>query len=1012
MAAGGLFVLALHLATVTWGLSQPACEAILLAAGLGLLVARQTFGDWSKNDSASIGMVSAIAVLSLGLPSIVDISDSLTGAMGVGVFETRWLATEWLLVLMLPCVTLPMMLIGWQMFEREQSAGRLALPAFVLQFLAGIAMTVFLLGPSIGIHLAVIVLALLAVSTTIASWFWRTEEQVTQTQWASHIEWPVWCRVPTAMTVGIMTACGVRMIAQLMVTAEWVFFVELSALFFGYGVGWIFSRAAFSARYTKVEKALIATTVFSLLIAAAFPNLVDLSLRTNAQISSEALLVLIRSMMITGLLAPFGVLFALANSGFQSEETQRQSLLLWTTAGVGFLITRGILFSFLGVNGTVLVAVGFVLVPAVFLIIQHRMQLVAFWSKSHIAKVAVVASLTVILTGPLLVQRYQPGMATRLLFSTNVFNGFRAGYSQAELLAVDDGRIAAVVEGEFGTITDQRQRAVQSQLRLNGTPKSISSLDSRLCPQFSGEVLQAVVPLVLHDSPRDILVLGLRGGVPTKTALDFPIESLTTVEPDRALAKLIHHRADGPNSHNSWWHDSRHTVINADISLAAKSLKKQYDIVISNNDDDVQHHVASTTTREYFRNTAQLLKPNGLFCYRLRISDFGESPLKMAASTLQSVFSQVIAFDTAPGELLFVCSRENQPIGNGWRLRVEAPHAKQVFSQIGWDWTVITNTAFFTHEQLAKIANGNINNAANGYAALNLPKETMRWGAKWQEVSKLLANKSTRLLNQLDDQELIDEALARVSDVTMLRKIVINHPDEPWVYRKVVKDRLIDEPRSAILPVKGEGLKRMRHPDDERRLEYFKALGGSLRSQSPSTEEIQRVADFEQPYDPLVSYFIHNELARLHKRAGESNAQQELMHRLHAIFFGSMTDRSVRDIHRAIELVTDEKHVVLTDTERWDYLNSLVEVLKLRWETRGRVQALEDGIILNDIQQSSVAIEQALETMRKVAPTAGIAPRECQARENVIKRLLTKPLKTYQARLAKPRRPMKRKTAG
>lgn len=1004
-AAGTVFVLILHLATATWGLSQPVCAALLISCGIGFFVSRQSFGDWLHSDTTQQAIIMVLAIIAVLSATLNGLTDSLFDTLGQSSLESRIVTAGWLTILMIPSIALPMLFIGWLAITRVKQSERYGLPLLIIQMVCGTVVSLFLLGPWIGLQFAAVSFSLLSILTAIAAWYWPSGTSSSSDAIASNrsplresSSWPLWCRVPAAACCGIIAACSVRMVAQLMITAEWVFFVEISSLAVGFAIGWVLWQSKWQMTLFAAEKSLIAAAVFSLLIAAVFPNLVDLSLRTNAHISSETLLILIRSTIIGCLLAPIGILFAATLASNASMKSSKLSSLFWTVAACGFLVTRGLLMNVIGVSGSILLAAGIVAIPAFTILIQRSLQTRAWSPGSRLMQVVSITSLAVIVGGPFLVQRYQPEVANRLLFSTKVFNGYRAGYSQAELLAIDDGRIDAVIESEFGTLVDQRQRAVQSQLRLNGTPKSIASLNSRICPQFAGELLQAVVPLVLHQAPHDVLVLGLGGGVPSKAALEFPIQSLTSVDADRRLAQLIARRSNSADD-ASWWNDPRHSTIAADIPLAARALKKQFDVVISNADYSAQHHVAATSTRDFYQHAARRLKSDGLFCQRLRISDFGDKPIRMTASTLQSVFRHVIAFDSAPGELLFLCSMNNQPIEEGWRDRVESPQVKRSLAQIGWDWTVLTNTAYFSHEQLAEIANGKVNDVANGYAALTFPNEMMRWGAKWQEVGHLLADRSTRLLNQLADQASIDDALSRVSDVTMLRKLVTNHPDEPWVYRKVVKDRLLDEPRSQVVPVKGEGLKRVRHPDDKHRLEYFEALGKSLSRKSPSPQDIQRVAEYEKPYDPLVSYFIHNELARLYQRAGNEYSELELQHRMHAIFYGSVNDRSVRDIHRSIELVLEIGPTTLDETARWDYLNSLVEVLKLRWETRGRVNALSKGIMLNDIEQSQKTLELATTEMESIALAAGISRTATAARLKVLEMNLQRPLKVYQAKL-------------
>ena len=109
-----------------------------------------------------------------------------------------------------------------------------------------------------------------------------------------------------------------------------------------------------------------------------------------------------------------------------------------------------------------------------------------------------------------------------LLFATNVLLANRHGYSPDGLRFLDEGRLVEATEGERGTYTVWKYSGSQFQIREGGIPKSVTSVDTEVHPNYSAELLQATVPLVLHEQPNHVLILGLGAGVPLKLCLALP----------------------------------------------------------------------------------------------------------------------------------------------------------------------------------------------------------------------------------------------------------------------------------------------------------------------------------------------------------------------------------------------------------------------------------------------------------------------------------------------------------
>ncbi|NOX54503.1 MAG: hypothetical protein GXP27_08700, partial [Planctomycetes bacterium] len=286
---------------------------------------------------------------------------------------------------------------------------------------------------------------------------------------------------------------------------------------------------------------------------------------------------------------------------------------------------------------------------------------------------------------------------------------------------------------------------------------------------------------------------------------------------------------------------------------------------------------------------------------------------------------------------------------------------------------------------------------ANGRLAFRLPLDAMRWGAKRQEVMALLAPRARILAGVLGEGAQDQDIRLRLREVQTRGNLLRQYPDQYWAYRKEVKRQLTKRPRSTIRLVSGEEPRRVRHPDDRHRLDYFEALSEAVRH--PTAERIRNVETFEEPYDPLISYFLHSEVASLWARSPERDEVAELRHRLHTVYFAPAGARSVRDVIQAMELLREQPAALPDPSVRWDHLNALLQTLVDRWLNRSAVRPSSTQIALNDIDQSILAVQETLRTMDELRAKAGVSSADWKARRALLEKTLVSPLKAYRTQI-------------
>ena len=119
----------------------------------------------------------------------------------------------------------------------------------------------------------------------------------------------------------------------------------------------------------------------------------------------------------------------------------------------------------------------------------------------------------------------------------------------------------------------------------------------------------AHLPLLLHEHPREICIVGLGSGVTLGSALRHPIDhadvielSPEVVEASRYFAAENHHALDDPRARLIVGDGRSHLLLS----------KRQYDVIISEPSNPWIAGVAALFTREFFAAARDRLAPGGI----------------------------------------------------------------------------------------------------------------------------------------------------------------------------------------------------------------------------------------------------------------------------------------------------------------------------------------------------------------------------------------------------------------
>lgn len=815
---------------------------------------------------------------------------------------------------------------------------------------------------------------------------------------------------PVVVSLLILTAaCGgqihwvIQVLEFLLPATIFTLTSAASGLILGISYGCLPINRTVAARPGRSVLAQCLATVSLLTLSICFSMLVFRLVTLTGAISQVWLLHGVRWVLACCASAPLGYLWGLTTSRLDGMCERFTLGRIWSVWGgslvlavLGGIITETVLMPVCGLRLTCFVWL-WVMTSARFLEI--------FWTRevprNSVLRGVALGCTCLVAVAPAIGEGVRPELAARVLFSTNVFLADQAGIPRSELPFLDEGRLEFQTPSEHGAFTVWKAAVARHQLRENGIPRGTISTDSAVSPQDTGEVLLTLLPLTLHEEPRRVAILGLGSSVPLMTSLASPVLEVTSVESDPQLVPLMQ-RVTRNSLAGDLWTDERLTVTTADPALWVAGSTGQFDVVISNPDQSALVQSAGTYTREFYERAARRLSENGIFCQRLQYIDYGPRPLQTMAATLRSVFKHVIAVEIGLGEMAWVATNSDSGLVRSNIVdRMQSPHVRELMSAVGCDWSVMLTLAAYDAECFDKIQGKHrpaVNTAANGWFGTQLPSELMRWGAKSEEVQSQVTAHARKILNWVGEPGTDEDLLRRLAEVRGQRELVANYPDQYWGYRSQVRKQISTRPIPKIKQAKHEadpsaGL----HPDDKHRLKYFQQLSKAIHGRQAA--DVELLASFAVPYDPLISLFMHQEVAEIAAQVPELPPSFELNHRLYMVYFSPSADRSVRNAMSALRLALDKPQCVGTDADRWDVINALLQTLQMRWQNRGDVAASNARLAARDVEENIVLVERALDELPRLISDIGYSAEDWTARKRSLERNLLRPLREYRERL-------------
>ena len=541
--------------------------------------------------------------------------------------------------------TLP--LLARHAVRRNEEVGRRVGTLYAVNTLgavAGTAATAFVLLPALGLRATVYVgAATNALVFGAAALLARRAAAATAGPAASpaHLTHFHWILPLTALSGAVSFSYEVlwtRLIGQIVGGTIQGFATMLGSFLLGIALG-----SAVAARLARdparaargFAAAQLGTACLSLLAFLAVGRVPELARAIGAgHAGALAGNALIAAMVLLPASLCIGAVFPFAVRLLARDETQAgpaaARVYVWNTLGsiTGALAAGFFLLPVLRFEGTLSLAValnlGMALVAAAS--VKPTAKLVAGLAVAGLATLAIVRPDT-----PWTVLRH-----SSMLQDTSAWSGELSYYGvgrSSTVLLLDQGR--------------------GWRLTTNGLPESLIVADGPA--PFDQEPARwlGMLPPLLRPELRDMLVIGLGGGI-TVEAVPSSVEAITVIELED---EVVHaHEWLASRRGRSPLHDPRVRLVVNDARGALQLTDARFGAIVSQPSHPWTAGASHLYTREFFSLAASHLEPGGVFVQWIGLAFVDQDLLRSLVATLLDVFPHVALFRPSAGAVLFAAS--------------------------------------------------------------------------------------------------------------------------------------------------------------------------------------------------------------------------------------------------------------------------------------------------------------------------------------------------------------------
>lgn len=228
------------------------------------------------------------------------------------------------------------------------------------------------------------------------------------------------------------------------------------------------------------------------------------------------------------------------------------------------------------------------------------------------------------------------------------------------------GRLVSHVEGVMASVSVIEDASGVATLHINNRQQEGSSAT------LLADARQALLPILLHPSPKRALFLGLGTGLTASSATLHPSLEVDAVE---LVPEVIAASVGFAASYAEGADLTRLHTMSADARRFVRTSDRQYDVIVADNFHPARSGSASLYTTEHFQSVRERLAKHGLFCQWLPLHQLDLDTLRSIVRSYLGVFPQGAA-------LLSTYSLDTPTIGLISHRNGEPFHLDQVRAQL------------------------------------------------------------------------------------------------------------------------------------------------------------------------------------------------------------------------------------------------------------------------------------------------------------------------------------------
>ena len=237
------------------------------------------------------------------------------------------------------------------------------------------------------------------------------------------------------------------------------------------------------------------------------------------------------------------------------------------------------------------------------------------------------------------------------------------GWEHFEQLFDEENNIVRVRRGGItASVFVADQPAYDNRyLSVNGKIEASTNAD------LETQLMCAHLPLLLHEDPRDVMVIGLASGITVGAAAAHPVETIRVVEIEKAMVPAARLFAE----YNDYVLDDPRVELSINDARNELEFSAQtYDVIISEPSNPWMTVASNLFTEDFFRMARTRVRPGGVFSQWIQNYYLPAEDLRSIVAAFRASFRYVMLFETYDGvDLLLMGSQE--PLEPGSRRRWE-----------------------------------------------------------------------------------------------------------------------------------------------------------------------------------------------------------------------------------------------------------------------------------------------------------------------------------------------------